>query len=346
MSWQSTMIPASGPDGTPILSVLAKRTYDLAPGKATPAAEQPPFVPAEVTLDPSSPLYTETVAEAELVGYKPFTDVVVLGRAFAPRGNKAYRLECEVRVGAITKKMVVYGERKLESKVMRGLAFTDPRPFESREIGYAHAFGGRAKSKDGTLFPYPPNPIGKGFTLKGGFEEYEAIAVPSCEDPDSPIEPDELIVGKYEDWRRCPKPVSFGWTKQGFFPRYTYAGVLPDLLAGAMEAGHPINPQTPRLDFRFFQGASEGMGERLLAGDEPVMLRHMDAGMPRYEFRLPEDRPELAVTIAGTRYELEAAPQTVVIDKENSRLTMIWRGSRAYGGVEELPGLTVGYEVH
>lgn len=328
------MIPGLGPDGKPILSVIAKRTYEITPGKVVLANEQLPLTTAELPTDPTNPYYSEIQAESDLVAYKPFTDVVVLGKAYTPKGKKAYHLECEVQVGPARKTIRVYGERKVESKLMRGLYFTDPVPFESMDIGYANAFGGRAKSKDGTLYPYPPNHLGVGFNLKGGFEDHSEIAVPCVEDPQSPIEPDHLVCDKFDDWKNLPKPASFCWTRQSFFPRYSYAGIYPEL-PGAYAAGMEINPNLPKMDPRFFQGASEGLCNHVLKGNEHVKLTYMDADYPVFEFDLPGEKPEISIKLDTAAQKIEASLQTILIFKEYGVMSIVWRGSIAVAGAFE-----------
>lgn len=344
MSWQSAMIPGFGPERKPILSVLAKRTYEIAPGRTVLADDQLPLNPAEIQSDPANPFYSETIAESDLIAYKPFTDVVILGKAYAPHGKKAYHLECEARIGSMVKRLVVYGERKIESKLMRGPCFTDPVAFESKDIGYRSSFGGRAKSKDGTLYPFPPNPLGIGFYLKGGFEDYSEIIVPDVEDPDSPIEPAHLILDKFDDWKTAPKPASFGWTKQNFFPRFTYAGIIPEL-PGAFAAGYEINPTLPKMDMRFFQGASEGLCNQVLMGNEHVKLTYLDPQNPVFEFDLPGERPYIQLKSNGDKFNLDASLQTVLIDKNDGLLSLVWRGSKVYENMDDLVAGLVAYEI-
>jgi hypothetical protein len=178
------------------------------------------------------------------------------------------------------------------------------------------------------MLPYPPNPFGKGFYLKGGFEDISEIVVPNLEDPSSPIEPESLISTVYEDWTAGPKPASFGWTKQGFYPRWTYAGLAPQYLAGTLENNPSLDPnKIPKIDFRFFQGASEGLCNSVLLGDEHVRLKYMDPEYPVFEFDLPNNIPKIIIKAGSESFEAEPFLQTVLIDKKNSLLSMVWRGS-------------------
>src|SRR5664279_2929912 len=166
MTWLSHFLPGTNPKGTPILSVLAKRTYALSQGSVRIADKQIPFIEADISADPNDFFYSEVIAETDLVAYKPFTDIVILGKAKTPQGKQAYHLDVSVKIGSIEKTIRVFGERSLESRALRGVSIIDPMPFSEIAIGYKNAYGGIAMSKNGTLFSFPPNPIGKGFTLK------------------------------------------------------------------------------------------------------------------------------------------------------------------------------------
>lgn len=326
MDWQSKILHGSGPIGKPIVSIIAKRTYEIAPNNIFIANEQKPINTTEIVSSESNPYYSETIAESDLVIYKPFTDIVVLGKAHSPIGKKAYYLDCEVQVGTVLKAIRVYGQRKLEYKIMRGFTFTDPMPFDSMEIGYLNAFGGIAKSKDGILYPYPPNHLGKGFNIKSGFEDYSDIVVPCLENPEYPIEPDHLVCDKFDDWKNLPKPVSFGWTKQNFFPRFTYAGIMPEL-PGAYAAGMEINSKLPKFNFRFFQGASEGLCNQILNGNEQVKITYMDPEYPIFEFNLPNEKPTIQLSIDSEPKTLNSVLCTVQIDMESHEVVLVWRGT-------------------
>jgi hypothetical protein len=346
MDWQTTLMPASDPDGRPVLAALAKRTYTFAPGAVTVSARQMPFVEADVYADAGNPLYSEVLAESDLVACKPLTDVVVLGKAHAPSGRTAYHLDCGVQVGALARTVRVYGARRIRERALGGLQFTDPEPFTEMELGYRFAFGGVARAKDGTLYPYPPNPIGCGMAIRGAVDDPSSVRVPTQEDPGAPLDAESIFLRRYEQWSEAPRPVSLGWTRRNFFPRYTYAGVLPEYLAAATANREALREQypsligaaIPKMDLRFYQGASEGLWGGPLAGDEPVGLSFLDPDHPTLEFALPGDRPIMVLDKGDDATGLKAVLQTVVIDAERKLVMMVWRGAVEYGGVEELAG--------
>jgi len=344
MSWQKAYIPGSKPDGTPILTILGKRTYTIAPGKTEIADKQIPLYAEDLFENPDSPLYSEVLAETDLLFYKPTTDVIVLGKAKTPKGKQAYHLDCEIFAGPYRKTIRVFGNRRVEQKAIRGIVFSDPEPFAEMPLGYRRAYGGTSLTKEGTITSYYPNPIGKGFTLKGGIEDPQTIQLPNLEDPNSPLTPEFTILSKFDEWVHAPKPCSAGWTRRNFYPRYTYAGILPEFLEAAGKARDEIartHPSAstmaiPRMDFRVYQGASNGLWGKKFAGNEPVRLVYFDANYPRFDFQLPGDIPGLTIDIGDGVQEVAPNLHTVVIDKENNLLTLTWAGYFPYGGLEQL----------
>ena len=349
MDWQRAFIPGSKPDGTPILSVMGKATYTIGPGKASPADEPLELVTEDVYADTDNPLYSEVAAETDLIFYKPSTDVVVTGCVCAPKGKQAYHLDCEVSVGPLRKVVRVYGDRSARLKAFGGVAISDPKPFSQMPLGYKKAYGGQCLKKNGTIVSFFPNPIGVGFAIKGGIsEDAEELAVPNLEDPAFPVTTDNLLVSKFEEWVNAPTPASLGWTRRNFYPRYTFMGVLPEFLDVALKNREEMSKKYPELakteikkmDFRAYQGASDGLWGKQLLGGEKVKLVYLDPKYPTLEFELPTERPTMTMNIGDGDVELEPALQTVVIDKEKNILTMLWRGLMEYGGIESFAQLS------
>ena len=343
MTHPTTFIPGCKPDGTPIISVLAKFTYAFAPGEVKAADRQLPLVEADVPDDPQNPLGAEVLAESDLVAFKPFTDVVVTGAACAPAGRKAYHLDCSAKVGDLQKTVRVHGPRSARRRMFGKLALSDPQPFEMQELGYRHAYGGITRTKGGAFVSYYPNSIGQGFALKGGLRHNGALpAVPHIEDPSSPVTGEAMVLPRFDAWTKGPQPASLGWTRRDAHPRYTLAGVLPEFMPAAEQSLAEMSKTqaqftgmaVPAMDFRFYQGASQGLWGGPLRGDEPVRLCFLDPDHPTQEFALPGERPTLTLDIGDGPRELEPVLQTVVIMTKEKLLTMLWRGSLEYGGIE------------
>lgn len=349
MHWDTAVVPGARPDGNPVIAVLSKRTYVIGPGTVTVADKQVPLCTEDTFEEPDAQFYSEVTAETDLVPYKPTTDVVVLGSACAPRGRLAFHLDCEAHVGLLHKTVRVFGHRKVEVRHLRGAAISDSEPFCEIPLGYTRAYGGTAKSRDGTIYPYYPNPIGRGFAIRGGTCDLSSLVLPNLEDPELPLTPDNLLMVSYDEWPSAPRPCSLGWTRRNFYPRYTYLGVLPEFLQAAGKARKSLadrypglgSSQLPRMDYRAYQGASDGLWGRQLQGNEPVKLTYLDPDNPVLEFKLPGDIPEITLDIGDGPVGLDPALQTLVINVRGKLMTMLWRGMMKFGGVRQLGELSV-----
>jgi hypothetical protein len=122
--------------------------------------------------------------------------------------------------------------------------------------------------------------------------------------------------------------------------------MIPGMMLPANKNGnYQIDPNTPRMDYRFFQGASEGLCEHALSGGEYVKLMYMDPEYPSFEFGLPGEKPAISITRGRKTDELTPALQTVLIDKEDGLLSMVWRGGVEYDGLEEFEKGVIAHNV-
>lgn len=353
MEWLTLIAPGYGPDGSPLLSLLCKRTYRFAHGKtAEPdAAKQIPFHEKDEYLDEGDPLKNATRAEAEIIAYKPLTDVIVHASAFAPKGQKAVSVDAGIMIGPYRKLIRVFGDRKVVVQGV-GIAFSAPEPFESVRLDYSRAYGGKdSKSLTGVEYAYPRNPIGRGFAIDPEPEDLQGMALPNLEDPAKLLTPANLLLGKYENWPKWPEPCAFGYVPRNAAPRLQQSGLSkPDQvdaeadrrmrLQDMPEVGVPgqSEPPTPMplMNPEFFNGAPPGLKLPYLKGDETVKLRYLDPDHPAFEFRLNGEIPRMGLDVGEGRVELPATLQTIEIYKATNQYTAVWRGSVKYGGPESL----------
>ncbi len=332
MKWLSLMIPGKDPQGHPIISVLAKATWSIAKGSVVISEHQVPFVKCDQFSDPLCPHLSEVLAESDVLAYKLLPDVVFRGNAFVPGGRMAHYITCSVCVGALSKEIRVFGERTLRIGLFNRIS--DPLPFSSVEICYKKAFGGISKTKKGIPVICAPNPIGCGFVHKDQLKGGDELKLPSQEDPETPLDFDIIACGRMESWADFPLPASLGWTRRDFYPRCTFAG-----------AGQGMLENPPNFDFRFYQGASDGLWGKPLNGDERVVLKNLDPYAADFEFVLPGTKPVIWVNKGKGKQVLDPVLQTLVIDKKEDLLTIVYRGSAFYEGVESLGDYVIEYGV-
>ena len=61
---------------------------------------------------------------------------------------------------------------------------------------------------------------------------------------------------------------------------------------------------------------------------------------PQFSFTLPGVRPRAWLNVGQGAQEMRMVLQTVVIYKETNQVTLVWRGSSNYGGLEEMKKFT------
>ncbi len=314
--WFTRLLLGCDAAGGRILSVLARKTYAIAHGET--ASEERGRVSGFLTADrlygEAHPGCDAVCEESDLVAFKPQADVTVIGAACPPRGTRARSLEVALEIGNHVHAVQVFGDRTVRRRIW-GSRFSDPEPFTSMPLHYGNAYGGRdACSFPGREIVCPLNPVGKGCAVTRG--ALEGLNLPNLEDPQDLLTPDTICVGRDLRWEEMPVPRALGPLGRNCRHRFS------QLASG---------------DARFFNHAPPGQRFDVLNGDEPVRLRHLDAGFPVFEFRLPGDSPVLWIEKDDEpEEELEAVLQTVVIRKEENLLTMVWRGSIPCEGPEAM----------
>jgi hypothetical protein len=360
-------------DGRWILSVLAKRTYVFhASGAYVPADQQKPLVD-EPIYDESTGSVLEV--DTDLWPQKPLTDVVVNGRAYNHPGQPAFSIG--VRVDRISKLVRVFGERRATLSATGQVLFSKPTTLDELRISYAHAYGGRDAVTEAAYgnpvealrpylgqetadeqiaaaspFVYPRNPAGRGYVVEKTAAAIEAALLPNLEHPQDLLTPERLVVGDPGRWLLQPVPASLGWLDYGAFPRMTWMGVIPDhdgtvdprsigevrlgyLRPDVLQERKPTDPMT----LEGTNGASLGLRVPHLEGGEEVELLNVSRAREEIRFRLPAERPDLWVDGRnGKLAPTKPVVQAVVIEPDEDRLTVTWRGSapalRAYGSDE------------
>jgi hypothetical protein len=220
------------------------------------------------------------------------------------------------------------------------------------ELRYERAYGGTdVRSNPELPCIYPRNHLGRGFVLEDVAEAVEGLPLPNLEDPRDPLTPERLCAEHAENWTRQPMPQSFGWFCKYWRPRAELAGVLPadratekelrEMYAQALpeeqrEAYREAS--LPDIDFRFFNGASEGLALPYLRGDEEIRLSNL---VPESElaFRLPGETPAIALELGAGPQEAQVVLHTVQVRGEERQVDLVWRGAVPYSGPDSLPSL-------
>ena len=346
---QKVMLPGQTPEGEHVLSILVKRTYDIVPGKVCVRAEADcKIIPGDQFWD--DPMNSSVKFETDFVPWKIATDVVLNGKAYAPKGRPTATFVAALEVGAAKKQVAVIGNRTARFTGGGTPVFTDPEPLAEIDLQYENAYGGADIYSDRKLpCLYARNPFGKGFVIRNTHETVDALPLPNLEDPSDPLTPERLCCGHFMHWQRQPMPQSFGWFPKTWQPRAGLAGVMPADRATEQELRkmyrevvpeeqRALYDQTglPDMNFQFFNGASAGLAVPFLKGGEPVRAVNLTpSGL--LEFQVPDERPSIGLDVGEGVQEPEVVLHTVMLRLEENQLDFVLRGAIPYPGPDWLP---------
>jgi hypothetical protein len=273
--------------------------------------EQVPLVEADVFTGEaglSAPIY-----ESDYAPFKPRCDVILNGSAYAPGGLPAERVTVSLSVGKLRKQFDVVGNRMWNPGVF-GAEATGPEPFTMMPISYDNAFGGVDNlSLDASKHEaFLSNPVGRGFFPNSKPEKIIGKLLPNTEELGNPI---KSPAGSY-------RPMAYGPIGRGWQPRPKYAGTYDQ---NWIDNVFPFLP----ADFEnlYYQCAPEDQQtEHLRGGEELSVVNLTPEG--DLSFRLPT--MQVPITFYFRNYqqkEVAAVCDTLVIEPDFARFTMLWRAS-------------------
>lgn len=302
---------AVDPAGRELLVVVVKGTFRIPEESGARIAmheEQVPLVMSDVYFgDPgkSAPKY-----EVDFAQCKRRCDILLNGSAYAPGGRPTERVTVGLQVGAWSKSFSAVGDRVWFDA--GGPRASSPAPFVRMPIDYDHAFGGAdLRHEDPAQHAaYMPNPSGRGFHRHLRPDWLEGSPLPNTEERGVPI---DTPLGHY-------RPMSFGGIGRHWEPRYRYAGTYDQ---DWMDNDFPFLPRD--FDDRYYQAAPEDQQLGLPLGNQTVTLVNLTPDGHR-EFVLPHfEAPVRFFARDGASQELQAAPDTIVLEPDLERLTITWR---------------------
>ena len=348
-------------EGQPIFSVLVKRTYDISPGRQTQRAERArPLVKMDVYYENGDPQWSTVQYETDLVPFKPATDVVVIGKAYAPQGKPTCQMNVGIEVAGRCKVIYVIGDRYCSYRRRLTPLLTDPDPFTEMEIRYDRAYGGTDnKSNPDLPFAYPRNTMGTGVAIANEPASLDGLALPNIEEPDDLLTPERIVLGEPRRWNDQPLPTGCGWFQRTWYPRCSFVGSMPGFVdtdtvlreekLGMVPKGQVALARQfklPSFDVRFNNGASRGLVFPYLKGTEFLRL----TGLTRegqLEFTLPAEKPSIMLNISLGENQLKPVLHTVCVRVEDMQVDLVWCGVHQYPGQDWLPEMKIMHaEVH
>ncbi|MGJ7537992.1 MULTISPECIES: DUF2169 family type VI secretion system accessory protein [unclassified Variovorax] len=298
-------------DGAEIWVVAVKCSFDIGPGgEMAIAAVQPPVSQAPEFTNPAAGLALSLKYDMDLVRTKLTTDVVLNGHAYAPRGEAVSALDVGLRIGPVTKRLRVTGDR-----VWLGDSPSLPRPFTAMPMVYERAYGG---IDPGTRDSSAPrwdvrNPAGTGFALDAS--HIEGLRLPNIEYPDQCV----------TAWSDRPQPACFAPLCNHWQPRVALAGTYDDAWR---QDQLPLLPRD--FDDRHYQCAPQDQqAPDFLVGGELAMLIHLSPHAEQLCFELPTVVLgfETSFSDGGRVRHGPANLHTVILEPDESRLSMVWHSA-------------------
>lgn len=282
--------------------VAVKATYVIGEHEPLLADEQtPPLLAPEYFGEPGQ---SSLKYDADLVPFKPGTDIILNGTAHAPGGQPSVEFATGIGINGRRKVLRVLGERHWERSVM-GLKASSPRPVTQVPIVYERAFGGWDKRH-----PDPAkqkwdarNPVGRG------------IFVQDADKLGQPLHQLEYLSGDSQQ----TGPAGFGAIDSFWSPRREFTGTYDKAW---QQNRHPLLP----LDWnpRCLQCAPQDQQtEKPLRGGEVIELLNLTPE-GRLQFPLPRVYLTFATHIDGRVEEHRAQLATVIIEPDQRLLKMVW----------------------
>jgi hypothetical protein len=298
-------------ESRPLFVALMKGTFAIGPDGRCAPAEKPAAINVSGEPFGDDPATSSLRYEPEVAFFKPATDVIMNGHAYAARGRTTEMI-VSLQVGPVQKQVRVTGERAWYRAAGK-IGVTRAAPFEKMPLTYERAFGGWDRSHaDPKLHTCEPrNPVGVGHRSSGVFEEY--LRLPNLEAPDQPLQ-------RLGD---RPPPAAFGFVPPHWQPRAALAGTYDERWK---KERSPLLPKD--FDRRHFNAASPGLiAPGYLRGDEPVTVNGATPGGGAWSFNLPGQPPPV-VRVAlrgGTRHDLVSNLDTVIVEPDERRVLLLWR---------------------
>jgi hypothetical protein len=333
-----------------VFCVLLKRSYDIRGRDPIRAEKDRPLDLVDDYYRPGDPETCCVRFENDLTPFKIATDVVVVGKVYAPGGKSAQVMDAAVDVAGRTKTVRVFGDRQCRFNPQGPPDVTDPAPFTQMEMRFERAYGGTDSLSILQMpFSYPRNHLGRGFILKNSRELVDKLVLPNFEDPADLLSPERIIVSEPANWWRQPIPQGFGWFQRTWYPRCSFVGsvpgfVDPDTVVREEQLG--LVPQRqfalarqfklPSFDIRFNNGAPYGQAVPFLKGGELIRLANLTADS-LLQFTVPLEQPRIGLDIGTGMRELAPVLQTVLIRPDDRQVDLLWRGALEYPGVDWLP---------
>ncbi len=291
--------------GSWVVTFVAKATFDLQPGKAQLAASQEPIHVQDCHWDddPARSVY----APNDLAPLKNRADVLLVGSAYAPKGQAVRSMFARLVVGELDKSIEVVVDRMFapDGSLIEGSRFT------RMSLAYERAAGG----------PDTTNPIGVRPDARDGLGR---LKLPNLQPPGLTIQAPGVAI----------LPVGFGPLAENWPVRMGRLGRHASTWSSLSLAGTPIPDD---LDRGFFNAAPPDQQLNEIAEDARIVMENLHPEWPRLVTNLPGLRPRAVLEGRGGHHPLKMRADTLWIDSDRAIACLTFRSHRALERFDE-PG--------
>jgi hypothetical protein len=297
--------------GQHTLTVVCKVTYSLRPGTSPVAREREDINEHDNHWDDDK--QRSLYAPTDLAPIRNEPEVLLVGSAYAPRGEPVRSLVVRLAVGDVDKSFEVHGQRTLdrEGQLVEGALWTQ------MPLRYERAAGGAGSW----------NPVGIDPDAADAFGRRSL--------------PNLQPLGA--EWASgAIAPVGFGPISPTWPIRRDRLGGRETTFSGERWAETPLGED---FDASFFRVAPEDQRLDVLRPDEPILLEHLHPDHPRFVTKLAGVRPRVKVAPLGMPpWELTMTADLLWIDTNRSLCTLTWRGQVPLDDPEQPGSVLVGAE--
>ncbi len=294
-------------DGVHEWIVVVKGTFDIKPdGNVVLADEQvePLLLPAYN----GEPGLSSLRYDADIIGPKPTTDVLLNATAYAPGGRPSINFLVEARVGSVHKVIRAVGTRRWNEGFLREVS--EPEPISQVPILYERAYGGYDRTD-----PDPArqrmdsrNPVGCGVVAQPS--HLRAQELPNFEYPGGNLEKDG--------------PAGFGAIDSFWSPRCDFGGTYDQTW---QETRLPLLPLDWDARSLLCSPYDQQSSAYLFGGEFVELINMTPNGLMR--FNLPKAYFAFSTHIAGRVEEHRSRLATVIIEPDHPRVIMVWQTTLA-----------------
>lgn len=305
--------------------IVLKGTYDLTPAGLVHSAVQVNPALADEYWDDDDVEVSSLRIAADVLLYKPGTDVYVTGGAktFEGKPHTEWGGMLVVRrehKTLIQKALRFTGPRYWKYGLLSGWTLGNPEPANMVPLRYELAYGGywineKASKPELAKEVYAANPSGSGHFGKS-HDAGKLYPGPQIEHHPG------AITASNRDYL----PGGFGPIARFWQPRLTLAGTYDDAWHRQFQAS-PIPYYPDDLDLRFFQAApADQITGQHLRGDEWIEMAGLFADVQAMSVQLPKLRIAAELILRnGARQQDAMALDTVHVDLDARQVYLTWR---------------------